>query len=808
MICFVCKSHHSSSNLLVRHFKLKHGLCPGRTLRLKCGETGCSHVSGTFSGFRKHLKRLHDPNVHNVHFVKNNCSEYLSNDLPAVVDPLGPVAHSAPPLPKNTLQNMCATVVAQFQAAGIGQGNVHNLVCSLEEVAHEIQDQVKETVFSCLSAKQSVEEIKNTLRHLENPFTQLNSVAKRHSYFSDKWGVVCPVEKVLGVRFDNRWNKATGTYNQVAVRDTLAYIPILLTLQSVLKHCSITDMLKSSHSSSKNVYTDLRDGAYCKKHPLFSSNTTTLQIQLFYDDFETCNPLGSKRGIHKLGAIYFTLRNFPPKYNSCLTNIHLCMLFHAQDVKKYGFAAILEPLVSDIKILETKGIDIPELGGYINGSVVQVTGDNLGLHTLFGFVESFSARNCCRFCLTCREDFQNVFSEDHPDMLLRSKELHSEHCQLIQANPEHGNVCGVKSECLLNSLRYFHTIDNFAVDVMHDILEGVAQLEVKLILKYIAEKSISFKEINQRIQSFNYGYIERRNQPPAVKLDDLSNDLGLNAIQSWCLLRNVPLLFGDVVEKNDSHWNLLLLLLQIVNIIFAPFLTEGMTVYLKHLIVEHHQLFKYLFPAKSLLPKHHFMIHYPRCIKNIGPLIHMWCMRYEGKHNFFKRQLKCYKNLTLSLAKKHQNHIAYHWETFAKERLVVGPGKEIPISSLSASEQLALKMNVSLTSSIFSVKWVKSYGIEYRADLVICSEVVDEMPVFQQIKVIVVKDDSIFLIVTMLQTICFDEHLHAFKIGIPRRELHTVINTGDLTYYRPFDLQMAHTTEDNQWFIVPYCHLF
>lgn len=117
-------------------------------------------------------------------------------------------------------------------------------------------------------------------------------------------------------------------------------------------------------------------------------------------------------------------------------------------------------------------------------------------------------------------------------------------------------------------------------------------------------------------------------------------------------------------------------------------------------------------------------------------------------------------------------------------------------------------MNVSLTSSIFSVKWVKSYGIEYRTDLVICSEVVDEMPVFQQIKVIVVKDDGIFLIATMLQTISFDEHLHVFKIGIPKRELHTVINTGDLTYYRPFDLQMAHSTEDNQWFIVPYCHLF
>lgn len=549
MICFVCKSHHTSSNLLVRHLKLKHGLCPGRTLRLKCGETGCSHVSGTFSGFRKHLNKLHGDGAHNVHFVDSNSSEHSGNDLLADDDALGPVMHSVPPISKNSLQSMCATMVAQLQAAGIGQGNVQSLVSSLEEVTHDIQDQVKETVLSCLSANQSVDEIRNSLSHLENPFTQLNSVAKRDGYFSEKWGVVSPVEKVLGVRFDKRWNKITGTYDQVSVRDTLAYIPILLTLQSLLKHSNITDMFKPSHSSSKRCYTDLRDGAFFKKHPLFSRDTPTLQIQLFYDDFETCSPLGSKRGIHKLGAIYFTLRNFPPKYNSCLTNIHLCMLFHAQNVKKYGFSAILEPLVSDLKILETKGIDIPALGGCINGSIVQVTGDNLGLHTLFGFVESFTARNCCRFCLTCREDFQRVFSEDHPDMILRSKELHAGHCQFIQATPEQGNVFGVKGECLLNSLAYFHTIDNFAVDVMHDVLEGVAQLEVKLILKHIVEKSISFKEINQRIQSFSYGYMERRNQPPAVKLDDLSNDLGLNAIQSWCLLRNVPLLFGDLVEK-------------------------------------------------------------------------------------------------------------------------------------------------------------------------------------------------------------------------------------------------------------------
>lgn len=58
---------------------------------------------------------------------------------------------------------------------------------------------------------------------------------------------------------------------------------------------------------------------------------------MYYDEFETANPLGSKRGVHKVGALYFVLRNLPPKLNSRPMNIHLIVLFHAQDVKKYGF---------------------------------------------------------------------------------------------------------------------------------------------------------------------------------------------------------------------------------------------------------------------------------------------------------------------------------------------------------------------------------------------------------------------------------------------------------------------------------------
>ncbi|RXN12054.1 NLRC3-like protein [Labeo rohita] len=45
-------------------------------------------------------------------------------------------------------------------------------------------------------------------------------------------------------------------------------------------------------------------------------------------------------------------------------------------------------------------------------------------------------------------------------------------------------------------------------------------------------KQILIDTLSERIQSFNYGYSERKNRPSGVKIDDGSKDLGLNAIQS------------------------------------------------------------------------------------------------------------------------------------------------------------------------------------------------------------------------------------------------------------------------------------
>lgn len=118
------------------------------------------------------------------------------------------------------------------------------------------------------------------------------------------------------------------------MNDTFVYIPILETIKFMFRNSDICKLLEETRSSKLDVYSDFCDGNYFRTHPLFSKHQNSLQIQLFYDDFETANPLGSKRGVHKIGALYFVLRNLPPKFSSALMNIHLIALFHTEDLEK------------------------------------------------------------------------------------------------------------------------------------------------------------------------------------------------------------------------------------------------------------------------------------------------------------------------------------------------------------------------------------------------------------------------------------------------------------------------------------------
>ncbi|CAB4031984.1 Hypothetical predicted protein [Paramuricea clavata] len=98
---------------------------------------------------------------------------------------------------------------------------------------------------------------------------------------------------------------------------------------------------------------DFHDGEFCRGHEFFS-NHKNIALLLYVDDCEIANPLGSKAGAHKIGLIYCTILNLPPKFHSLLSNCYLVAVYNSGDVKTYGFNPILQPFLDDIKDLEKK----------------------------------------------------------------------------------------------------------------------------------------------------------------------------------------------------------------------------------------------------------------------------------------------------------------------------------------------------------------------------------------------------------------------------------------------------------------------
>uniref|UniRef100_A0A1X7V063 Uncharacterized protein n=1 Tax=Amphimedon queenslandica TaxID=400682 RepID=A0A1X7V063_AMPQE len=94
--------------------------------------------------------------------------------------------------------------------------------------------------------------------------------------------------------------------------------------------------------------------------------------------------------------------------------------------------------------------------------------------------------------------------------------------------------------------------------------------------------------------------------------------------------------------------------------LFAPTLSREAVDCLRVLIADHHTAFKELYPDCSIIPKMYYMVHYPDWIHKIGPLVHAWCMRFEGKHTCFKNlasRIKCFNNICKTFAMEYQYNV-------------------------------------------------------------------------------------------------------------------------------------------------------
>ena len=572
-------------------------------------------------------------------------------------------------------------------------------------------------------------------------------------------------------------------------KDTYHYVPLLSSLKRLLQDKSVTkeiDACKSRVRTSEYIE-DFCDGSLFKNHPLFSQDDYALQIVAFYDEVELCNPLGSHVKRHKLGVVFYTLSNISPKYRSSLRMINLAIIATVPVVEKYGIDKVMRPFITDLNTLRNTGVTVSLEGVQrtYKGALLAFLADNLASNLLGGFKLSFSfAYRYCRTCLVTHEQIPTIFDSDSLEK--RSLPKHLEQCRKVEADVDnhYSKTYGINRRTSLLDIEDYSIFDGgLPHDIMHDVFEGVAPLEIKLLLQNLIQCGcIHLNDFNKRLSSFDFGYSETHKPPPILNRTLSSGDKSLksfSASQMILLVRILPFLVADKVDEDNQYWQCFLLLRKIVDIVLCPISSESISTSLKLYITDHHKRFVSLYGTSYYTPKMHFIIHYPEQILAVGPMVRTWTIRHEAKLNFFKQasHLANFKNITYTLACRHERWMCYQLATgcAVEEKFQFGPpvaGSRVnSLNHESADIQEKVRHimpHVSSEASFFRPTWMKIFSVTYQpnnAFLIIGSDGLD--PIFARLDDLLVIDTHYpLLLVSVCDVLYFDSHFHAFVITV------------------------------------------
>lgn len=603
---------------------------------------------------------------------------------------------------------------------------------------------------------------------LSNIFDNFGSEFLRFQQLQSSNSLTFPVSVILGQRLSD--TKFDGRIIADMIDCTAQYIPIEKTLQSFLElpnvFESICTYMTNLQDGTSTVICNIIQGTLWREIQTHYKEKIVLPIFLYTDDFEIGNPLGSHAGIHKICGIYFTLGCLPPIYASLLENIFLLQLCYSSDVRSFGNRQTFQKIVSELILLEKDGLKvvIAEKNYTVYFKLVLVLGDNLGINSLLGLQESFSTNYYCRFCRCDNNTASYMLQED--ETTLRNVDNY-------QADLNNKNF-GIRDECIWHDLPDFHLTKNVAVDVMHDLWEGVCRHDIGHMLHHFiyVEKLFTLDTLNSRIQFFNFF---AKNKPPTIsKKHILKKYIIMSASEMSSFVQYFSLIIGDCIPENNEVWQLYIALLEIVEVVNAKMVHADEAEFLKTIIAEHHALYIKFFG--NLKPKFHFLTHYPRLLVAVGPLANVSSIRFEAKHRHFKSAahvVSSRKNVIYTIALKNQLSHCYRLlaENGFHDDTELGP-ENLFFLETTESMVFAKHFNFDLPNNYFAVTYVKINKIKYALNDVVTIPSLDFQPNFGIIRSIVISESKKkFFILLSLNTLLFHEHLRCFEVEETKRTM-------------------------------------
>ena len=123
-----------------------------------------------------------------------------------------------------------------------------------------------------------------------------------------------------------------------------------------------------------------------------------------------------------MSAFYFVLGNISGKYQSRLKDVQLTLLFPSELTQECRYHVLIEPLLDDIKVLESTGLYVKFKSkcDTFRGTVTILVADNVAVHALGGFYYTFSTvKRFCRFCNATKQGL--IDDSNRKDWVLRTR---------------------------------------------------------------------------------------------------------------------------------------------------------------------------------------------------------------------------------------------------------------------------------------------------------------------------------------------------------------------------------------------------
>lgn len=560
-----------------------------------------------------------------------------------------------------------------------------------------------------------------------------------------------PIEYIIGKKFQTIEKDGSTVTSFVSAK--AHWIPLKETLVRIFSNAEFFKTVKCYVQQLLEDTTFLGNfiqGQYWREKLKHCNNKFVLPLILYHDDFESGNALGSHCGKNSIGVLYAFIPCLRPQFAALLDHIYTVLIFRAQDRKQFGNYNTFRHAIDEINDMTANDIEV-ECEGKKEKKFFEIgliTGDNLGLNSIFEFVESFSANFCCRVCKMAKSSLNTSWKED--DSLLRTKENY----EADLANDNYSKT-GIHDSCIFHAINGFHVCVNNVVDALHDLAEGVCFYTMQgIINNFVSENLLTWVKINKRLTTFDFSACGESNKPPPLK----NGKIKMSASEMICFCRYFGVLFGYLIPDKNEYWILYLKLREIVEIVTSHSILYAHVSYLKVLIEEHNYLFFKL--IGSLKPKMHFILHYHRIILNFGPLTQYWTMRYESKHRELKRvtnNLAGSLNITKSIAVSQCFKISHHASSIDSSSVTLG-------SNAPRLLQLLIpKQYVCQETEYFN--WVLIKGTKYALGKVVLLEMLDnELPKFGKIKVIFKFNNQLMFAFQTFITICFYQKYNAYEV--------------------------------------------